>query len=271
MKRLGGRVAVITGGASGIGFATASQLAQKGCALALVDVSAEGLELAARSDALQGAQVSTHVVDVADAEQMAALPAAVVERHGAAHILVNNAGVTVAATFEDQTLDDLQWIVGINLWGVLHGCKFFLPELMKQDEAHIVNVSSMFGFLGVPTQSTYCATKFAVRGFSEALWAELRKTNVGVTSIHPGGVDTSIARTSRSYDDALRDAATDALARSRPPSAVARKIVASIERNRLRAIVGREAYVAEWLKRLMPVLTHRLLARRVERFTGVDD
>lgn len=268
MKKLEGRVAVITGGGSGIGLATAERLAARGCALALVDVDAERLAAAAADFAERGVKTSIHTVDVADAAAMEALPAAVVAEHGAVHVLVNNAGVSVAAQFEDQTLDDLRWIVGINFWGVIHGCKFFLPELKRQDEAHIVNISSMFGFIGVPSQSSYCATKFAVRGFSEALWAELQDTNVGVTSIHPGGINTNIATSMRSYDDELRAATVAGLERSRAPEAVAKKIEAAIDGNRLRAIVGIEAYVSEWLKRLMPVSTHRLLARRMNRFAN---
>lgn len=268
MKRLAGRVAVVTGGASGVGRATAEALAAKGCALALVDVNEARLAETAGALAAGGTRVSTHPTDVADAEAMAALPAAVVAEHGAVHVLVNNAGVSVTANFEEHTLDDLRWIVGINLWGVIHGCKFFLPELRKADEAHIVNVSSMFGFLGVPTQSAYCATKFAVRGLSEALYVELHDSSIGVTSIHPGGVATNIGESMRSYDDDLREATVAGLARSRPPEAVAKAIVRAIERDRLRAIVGIEAWIAEWMKRLMPVRTQSLLAARMGRFGG---
>ena len=268
MRELAGRVAVITGGASGVGRATADLLAARGSRLALVDVNEERLAAAAKELGTRGATVSTHIVDVADAEQMAALPAAVVAEHGAAHILVNNAGVSVTASFEDHSLEDLQWIIGINLWGVIHGCKFFLPELKKADEAHIVNISSMFGFIGMPSQSSYCATKFAVKGLTESLWTELQGTNVGVTSIHPGGIATNIHETMRSYDDEIRDATVQGLAQSRPPSAVAQAIVKAIEANKLRAIVGREAYLADWMKRLLPVRTHRMLAKRMGNFGG---
>ena len=263
MKRLEGRVAVITGGASGVGLATAELLAQKGCVLALVDVNQDRLEEARLRFESQGTKASIHVADVSDVERMARLPGEVVAEHGAVHILVNNAGVSVAGRFEDQSIEDLQWIVGVNFWGVVHGCKFFLPELRKADEGHIVNISSMFGFIGVPSQSSYCATKFAVKGLTEALWAELQGTPVGITSIHPGGINTSIHETMRSYDDEIRDATIAGLERSRPPSDVARVIVASIEKNRLRAIAGWEAYVADWMKRLLPVSTHKLMARRM--------
>jgi short-subunit dehydrogenase len=263
MRKLDGRVAVITGAASGVGRATAECLARKGCALALVDVNQEGLAEVSKALAGTSRQTSIHLADVADAERMQTLPSEVVAEHGAVHVLVNNAGVSVTASFEDQTLDDLQWIVGINFWGVVHGCKFFLPELKKAEEAHIVNISSMFGFIGVPSQSSYCATKFAVKGLSEALWTELQGTGVGVTSIHPGGIRTGIGRTMRSYDDKIRDSTLAGLERSRPPSVVAKAIVRAIEKNRLRAIVGWEAYAADWLKRALPVRTHKLIARRM--------
>ena len=260
MKNLSGKVAVITGAASGLGRGLAAVLAAEGCRLALVDVHAERLaEVAAEHPGC-----STHVVDVSDRAAMAALPEAVIAAHGAVHLVVNNAGVTITASF----LDDLEWLLGINLWGVIHGCKFFLPELKKADEAHIVNISSMFGFIGMPSQSSYCATKFAVKGLTESLWTELQGTNVGVTSIHPGGIATNIHETMRSYDDEIRDATVQGLAQSRPPSSVAQAIIKAIEANKLRAIVGREAYLADWMKRLLPVRTHRMLAKRMGNFGG---
>jgi short-subunit dehydrogenase len=268
MKRFADRVAVVTGGASGLGLATARCLASRGCRIALVDVNRSGLEAASKDFEEAGTKTSIHVADVSDPERMKALPAEVLAAHGGVHILVNNAGVSVSATFEDHTLEDLQWIVGINFWGVVHGCKFFLPELKKADEAHIVNISSMFGFIGVATQSSYCATKFAVKGFSEALWMELQDTNVGVTSIHPGGIRTQIGSTMRSYDDEVRASTIAGLERSRPPEDVARILVRAIEKNKLRAIAGWEAYAADWLKRILPVLTHKLIARRMQGGLG---
>jgi NAD(P)-dependent dehydrogenase (short-subunit alcohol dehydrogenase family) len=145
-----------------------------------------------------GRKASVHVADVASRARMAELPEEVLREHGRVSLLVNNAGVSVGGTFEEQSLEDLDWIVGINFWGVVHGCQFFLPHLRRETEAHIVNLSSMFGIVGVPTQSSYCATKFAVRGLSEALWVELRDAGIGVTSVHPGGIRTNIVRTSTS-------------------------------------------------------------------------
>ena len=267
MKKLEGRVAVITGAGSGIGRATALRLAERGCALALVDIDAARLaEVTSEVEGLEGrnAKTSTHTADVSDAERMRALVGEVVDAHGAVHILVNNAGVSVIKTFEEHSLEDLQWQVGINFWGVVYGCHFFLPELRKADEAHIVNLSSMFGFMGVPGQSSYCATKFAVKGLSESLWAELDGSGIGVTSIHPGGVATNIAHSSRgnSEDDLARLHETTNKY-GHPPDDVAKAIVRGIEKNRLRMIVGQEAYVVDWLKRLFPLRSHRWIARRM--------
>ena len=265
MKQLNGRVAVITGGASGIGRATARRLAREGCRLALVDLNANRLAETAAEIESSGTRVSQHVADVADPERMKTLPAEVVAQHGGVHILINNAGVSVIKSFREHSLEDLQWQVGINFWGVIHGCKFFLDELLEADEAHIINVSSMFGFMGVPGQSSYCATKFAVRGFTESLWAELRDTSVGVTSIHPGGIATNIAETVRVVEEDARARLQRSFDRyGHPPEQVADAIVRGIRSDKLRVIVGAEAYAVEWFKRLLPVRTHHWFARRMD-------
>jgi short-subunit dehydrogenase len=264
MKQLQDRVAAITGAASGIGRATAELLGSRGCSVALIDINENGLEQAARELGANGVKTSVHLADVADAERMRALPAEVVAEHGAVHIIINNAGVSVLKSFEDHSLEDLQWLIGINFWGVVHGCKFFLPELRKAPEAHIVNVSSMFGFFGVPGQSSYCAAKFAVKGLSESLWSELRGSNIGVTSIHPGGILTGIANTARVDDEDVRTRLKQTFEQyGHPASDVAKGILRGIERNKLRVIVGSEAYAFEWLKRLLPVSFHPLLGVRM--------
>ncbi|MFK7895016.1 MAG: SDR family NAD(P)-dependent oxidoreductase [Myxococcota bacterium] len=272
MREFKNRVAVVTGAASGIGRATALRLADRGCHLALADINATGLEelvktLAESGSAAQrAARVSTHLVDVSSSEAMENFAGEVEETHGAAHLLINNAGVVVATTFEEQSLADLEWMVGINYWGVVYGCHAFLPLLKAQDEAHIVNLSSMFGFLGLPLQSGYCATKAAVRALSESLYAELRPSNIGVSSIHPGCIDTSIVRSGRMSKEDLRtdtQALFDRL--GAPPDAVAKAIIKAIERKQLRARVRPESVATDILKRLMPVATHRFLAWRWER------
>ena len=264
MKELQGRTAVITGAGSGIGRATALRLADKGCQLALVDVNATRLDEVRGELEAKGAKTSTHVADVSDAVRMQALVGDVVDAHGAVHIVVNNAGVSVIKNFEDHTLEDFQWLVGINFWGVVHGCMFFLPELRKADEAHIVNISSMFGFMGVAGQSSYCATKFAVKGFTESLWAELDGSGVGVTSIHPGGVATNIASSSRVNSEDDRQRLHDTTNKhGHSPDSIAQAILSGIENDRLRVISGVEAYVVDWAKRLFPIRSQAWIAKRM--------
>jgi short-subunit dehydrogenase len=150
--------------------------------------------------------------------------------------------------------------VGINFWGVVYGCKFFLPYLKQADEAHIVNLSSVFGVVGVPLQSSYCATKFAVRGFSESLWVELKEHGIGVTSIHPGGVRTSIAKSARTVQDTDKSNAIDVIERvSITPERCAALIVKAIKKNKIRQLVTRESVMIDWAKRLSPTLPQRLM------------
>ncbi len=266
MKDLRGRTAVVTGAAGGIGRAVAELLASKGANVALVDVDAEGLERAAQAIRESGGRAETFIADVADRERMRALPEEVVAEFGGVHVLVNNAGVSVGAVFAEQSMEDIDWIFGINLGGVVHGCKFFLPHLASQPEAHIVNVSSMFAFLGLAGQSTYCATKAAVRALSEALWTELSDTSVRVTSVHPGAIRTNIIRAARIADEDGRQKGIEQIERfGHSPEKAARKIVRAIERDRRRVLIGPEATVLDWAKRAFPVGLHSLLTALYRR------
>lgn len=264
---LAGKVAVVTGAASGIGRALAEVLARRGCSLALADIDEAGLAETARRVEAAGRRASAHVVDVADWDGVLALADAAVAAHGGVDLLVNNAGVSVTGTLEEQSIEDLRWIVGVNLWGVIHGCKAFLPHLRRRPEAHIVNVSSVFGLIGLPTQSSYCATKFAVRGFSEALWAELADARIGVTVVHPGGVRTNIVRASRTADPAAREAMIERFERRAvSPEHVAEQIARGVERGALRVRVCRETYAVDWVKRLFPAGVHHLVRLGFRRF-----
>ncbi|MFQ5416018.1 MAG: SDR family NAD(P)-dependent oxidoreductase [Myxococcota bacterium] len=261
MRRLEGRVAVVTGAASGIGRATSELLARRGCDVALVDIDEERAEIVAQDIAAAGRKATVHVADVADAQRMAALADEVASEHGQIHILMNNAGVAAVDTFANHDMDDFAWVVGVNFWGVVRGCKAFLPQLLRADEAHIVNVSSMFGFIGLPTQSAYCATKFAVRGFSEALWCEFSGTSVGVTCVHPGGIRTNIIKSSRTPDAAQKSELVDLFeTKALLPERAAEKIVRGIERRKQRVVICRESFATDWAKRAFPALTQRLVA-----------
>jgi NAD(P)-dependent dehydrogenase (short-subunit alcohol dehydrogenase family) len=266
LKSIEGRISVVTGAASGIGRSTAVALARAGSDVVLVDVNADGLEMACAEVERSGRRAFARRVDVADQGAVQELANLVEKDHGGAHVLVNNAGVSVAATFEEHTLEDFEWLMGINFWGVVYGCKLFLPQLKAKDEAHIVNISSLFGLIGVPMNSAYCASKFAVRGLSETLRAELADTSVGVTCVHPGGIATNIVKSSRFKEpeglSGLRQKAERAFERMLSPDVVASRIVRAIRRNSARVLVARETHVLDALKRVAPVLTSEVVARR---------
>lgn len=259
MKELAGRVAAITGAASGIGRALAIELAKRQAPLALADVDDAGMaETVARCEGF-GVKVTAQHVDVADREAVFAWADAVVADHGKANLVVNNAGVALGATIESMSYGDFAWLMDINFWGVVHGTQAFLPHLKKAGEGHIVNVSSIFGLISVPTQSAYNAAKFGVRGFTDALRMELEIEGCGVscTTVHPGGIKTNIARNARINQsvaaftggtDEARDG-FDAVARTTPEQA-AKAILAAVENNRRRVLVGTDAKVVDLISRL---------------------
>ena len=256
------KVAVITGGGSGIGQALARELASRGCDLALVDVSNAGLRETQRLVEEHGVRVSTHIADVSSEEAMRGLPGRVLDEHGKVNLLFNNAGITLARTFEGHSLEDWERIMGINLWGVVYGCHFFLPHLRQQaGEAHIVNLSSMVAFMGPPGQSSYAATKSAIKGLSESLWAELRGEGIGVTVVHPGAIRTAIMQSALERAEnrgafARTKAAVDLMAMA--PEKAARIILKAVRGNRMRVVVGPDARLFESAKRAMPERVHRI-------------
>jgi short-subunit dehydrogenase len=272
-------VAVLTGAASGIGAALALDLARRGMHLALVDRNPAGLEQTAAQARAAGARVSTHVLDVADAAATAALPAAVLAQHTRVTALVNNAGVAVGGLFKDVDVEDFDWLMSINFGATVRLTRAFLPLLAREDAAQIVNVSSIFGIIAPPGQTAYCASKFAVRGFSESLRHELEASgsSVGVTIVHPGGVRTAIASSAR----APRGLGAEEIERERTnfgkllaldPASAAEQIAVAIERRAPRVLVGRDARAAALVQRLFPVTywkhVARDIARRVARKTA---
>ena len=256
------KVAVITGGGSGIGQALALALGEKGCNLALVDVNEEGALETKRMLRGKGLKISTHIVDVSNEKAMKALAAEVVKTQGKVNLLFNNAGITYAKSFEGHSLADWKKIIGINLWGVIYGCHYFLPYLREQEgEAHIINLSSMVAFVGPPEQTSYSTTKAAIKGFSESLWAELHPQGIGVTVALPGAIRTSI------MDEALKSAEdhdafekTKAIVDKKAMSAdqAAKKILKAVRKDKMRVVVGLDAKFFESAKRAMPEDIHKL-------------
>ena len=248
MKTLKDKVVVITGAGSGIGRALAVNCAGRGSLLALSDVDEAGLaetvELAKQAGA---AEVRSDRLDVADREAFQTYAAAVAEHFGRVNVVVNNAGVALAGDLDDLSYEDMDWIVGINFWGVVHGTKEFLPHLIASGDGHVVNLSSLFGLLAMPGQSAYNATKFAVRGMTEALREEMLIAghNVGVTSVHPGGIKTAIARNARVSDKEDKEATAklfDEKLASMTPEKAAEIIVKGILKNQARVLVGLDAH-----------------------------
>jgi short-subunit dehydrogenase len=264
MKEFRGKVAVITGAGGGVGSALAMQLASLGCNLALVDISEAALGRVADSLAGKGVKVTRHVVDITSKQQMAALPAAVLQEHGKVNLLVNNAGITYQKSFATHSLEDWEKIVDINWWGLLYGCHYFLDALTAAGEAHIVNLSSMSAFVGLPGQTSYCATKAAVKLLSEAMWAEMEKLNIGVTSVHPGAIKTDMIQATLRNSDDLEAAQRNYELAQRigvTPEHVAERIIAAVRGNKLRIRVGKDAVLLDLFKRWFPVGIQKMLRR----------
>ena len=262
MKNFQNKVAAITGAASGMGRTLALELARRGCHLSLSDVNEAGLAETAAMASKLGVKVTTAKLNVADREAMNAWADQTARDHGKVNLIFNNAGVALGAFVETVKPEDFQWIMGINFWGVVWGTQAFLPHLKRAGEGHVVNTSSLFGLLASPTQGTYNSSKFAVRGFTEALRQELDMANCGVsaTCVHPGGIRTNIARTAK-MDESMERATggQSEAARSRfdkmlnvtTAESAARQILKAVEGNQRRVLVGPDAKLMDLVVRLL--------------------
>jgi short-subunit dehydrogenase len=274
MTTIRGSAAAVTGAASGIGRALALELAARGCDLALADRDEAGLHATAAEIGRACSQkVTAHRVDVGEPQQIANFAEAATLAHPGLNIVVNNAGVALLGQFNEIDQAQMDWLMDINFWGVVHSTRAFLPHLARQREAHIVNLSSIFGIIAPPGQTAYAAAKFAVRGFSESLRHELQMaaSPVRLSVVHPGGVATNIVRNSRAgtgVTDNARRAQTierfDAVART-TPAAAALRIIAGIEKNRPRILIGNDARFMDLLQRFRPGTYWAVLARRIEK------
>jgi short-subunit dehydrogenase len=260
------RVAVVTGGASGIGRAIALELARQGAHVALVDLDVAAMERVAAEVETLGRRSSHHAADVSDVAAMAELPNEVATAHGRAHLLVTSAGVSVAGPLMETSIEDLRWVMEVNFWGTVHACAAFLPHLLREEEGHVLTVGSDFSLMGFPTKSGYCASKFAVRGFTESLRAELSGTPVGVTGLYPGPVNTQLCRTGRAWDLEKQALETEFVAKHAIPAEyVARQAVRGIRRNAARVLVGKETLGIDAVQRLSPALLDGLVGRVAKR------
>jgi NAD(P)-dependent dehydrogenase (short-subunit alcohol dehydrogenase family) len=272
VRDLTGKTALVTGAASGIGRATALAFARRGADLFLCDLDEAGLAETERAAAEIGRKVFCARVDVANRDEMAAFAAAVHERTDAVDILMNNAGVAIGGGFLDTTAEDWDWIVGINLMGVVNGCQCFVPAMVQAKRGgHVVNISSAAGYLASEALAAYSTTKFAVLGLSEALRDELARHGIGVTAVCPGIIDTPITRNARLRGTTLdrpeaRTEMVDAYRRrGYGPDRVAENILKAIGRNRAVAPISIEAWFIYYLKRFAPWAQAWLIARAGER------
>lgn len=273
MKHFTDRVAVVTGAGSGIGAATAIELARRGCHVALTDVTEDRLDATAQTIEAMGRRVTRHGFDVSDREAWPGFVEAVLAAHGRVHLLMNNAGVSLVGKFLECSLEDIDWQLQINQYGVLYGCHYLVPHLIEagraDGEAHLVNVSSIFGIISVPANSAYCMSKHAVKALTESLDIELWDEPITVTSVHPGSVATRITEDGRHRADPTGPFAAHkarrAIANGITPKEAATTIVGGIERGKRRILVGSDARWFAAMQQAMPVRYRNLVRRWVKR------
>jgi short-subunit dehydrogenase len=268
MNDLKGKVAAITGAGSGIGQSLALELARLGCNVAISDKNEAGLQETLQQLQGFGVKATSSTLDVADREAVYAWADQVVAEHGSVNLIFNNAGVALSETVESMSYDNFEWLMNINFWGVVYGTKAFLPYLKQAGEGHVINISSVFGMIGVPTQSAYNAAKFAVKGFTESLREEMgiEGSNVQVTCVHPGGIKTNIVRSSRigevgkagTKDRNQAAKMFDKAARTTAQQAAV-VIIDGVQKNKPRVLIGTDARVIDAMQRLLPTGYQSLL------------
>ena len=272
------RVAAVTGAASGIGRALALELAGRGVGLAVADINERGVEETAALARQQGVTATATVLDVSERAAVIDWAEGVMTEFGAVDLLFNNAGVAQSGSVAGNGFDDYDWVMGINFWGVVNGTKASLPLMREAGRGHIVNIASIFGVFAQPGMSTYNASKFAVRGFTESLRQELDILGgaISATCVIPGGIRTGIAHSARMSPslaeihggpvdtDQIRDDFLNRLARTTPEQA-ARTILSGVERNARRVLVGADAKLLDLMQRLMPSAYQRLVTAAMRR------
>lgn len=268
---LSNSVILITGAASGIGRSLAIRASICGAHVIVADINEVGL---AETNQLAGGKLEIHHLDVSDADAILAFAQKIIPTlNGRPLLLVNNAGVALASgPFSETTLNDFDWLLSINLFGVIRMTKAFLPYLIQQNNGHIVNVSSVFGLAGIQQQSAYCTAKFGVRGFTETLRMELMDTGIGVTTVHPGGIDTNIARAARIGGSGF---VTEAMqkqgaisfkeAAKTTPDEAARQIWAGVEKRKVRIVIGADGRLIDWVTRLFPSGYTKMIKKQIEK------
>jgi len=266
MTDLRGKVVAVTGAASGIGRALALELLDRGAIVAISDVNEAGLGETLRLASGRG-EISSHLLDVRDRAAFERYAADVEARHGGADVIINNAGAAARATIEDMSYEDFAFVIDVNLWGVVHGVKSFLPLLRRRTAGHIVNISSINAMVPFAKNGPYNAAKYAVLGLSETLTQELRDSTIHVTCVHPGGIQTNIARSARGVTKAEADM-FGRVARTSPKVA-AQVILRGVERNEKQVFIGMDAKLMYMAKRIVPHWIVRMAGRASHEVPGL--
>jgi butyryl-CoA dehydrogenase len=269
MKRFENKIAVITGAGSGIGEAIALELARKNAVLILSDKNADTLSETEGKVKAYGASCEAYVVDVSDERAIVEFAGQVLKKYNQVDMLFNNAGFALGKiSLKDVKLEDFHKIMDVNLWGVINHTKAFLPALLERPEAAVINISSVFGIIGMAEQVPYCTTKFAVRGFTEALRMELMGTPVEVYCVHPGGINTNIYRNAVHYEkDPVLDERFQKMLERTSPGQAAKTILKGIERKNEKILIGIDAEIIDRLARTLPV-GYTSIAKRVFDYTS---
>jgi len=267
--------AFITGAGSGIGRALAHKLADEGASVYITDINEANLNKVAEELKQKQVNVQARVVDVADREAMIAAAEEAEKLFGGVGAVFNNAGVSLSDTADKMTYDDFEWMMSITFWGVVHGTKAFLPKMIERGKGHIINVSSIFGHIGVPTQSAYCAAKHAVKGFNESIYYELEGTGVQIHSVHPGGVDTGIVKHGKHINTMSGDNDMDAMAANfkevaiTTPERAAEIILEGVAKGKYRILVGKDAVWMDRLQRWMPNRWLKMFSKKMKEGKGL--
>lgn len=267
MGSFNGKITVITGAASGIGRELALQMSREGAVIVAADYDKKNLDETVKMVKASGGEAFGYKLDISDSRQVVKFAADVKKKHGAIDILVNNAGVTLFGKFDELTIKDMEWIMNINYWGAVYMTKAFLKDIKEKPGSYLVNVASIFGVIGTGNQTSYCATKFGLRGFTEALQDELHAFPVKIISVIPGGIKTNIARNARFIKDGAVMKDTEKLAKrfdkiSRTTaSQAAAAIIDGMKKKKQRVLIGSDARLLDRLQRYLPVKYNRVIAK----------
>ncbi|MEM6803840.1 MAG: SDR family oxidoreductase [Bacteroidota bacterium] len=271
MHPFNNKVAVVTGASSGIGKALVQAFAKCGCHIAMADIRPDELQKTLDSLGSSDKIYKTYTLDVANKDAVFAFADQVAADFPSVDIVINNAGVSMTTTMDKLKLEDFHWVMDINFWGMVYGCQAFLPHLLKQPEAWLSNVSSIFGIIGVPSQGTYCASKFAIRGYTESLRQEFKRSKLKVSAIHPGGVKTNIVRWGKVDKDYASEerrntmiTSFDKLAKTTPEKA-AEIIIKGLRKGKKKILVGGDAWFLDKVSRLFPQGYDAVVGRQFQK------